>query len=137
MSDELPPVLRRLLDLWNGHEVDPADVYARGCTVDGGTSAFDQGDVLPEIEKYRSAFPDLRWSIERWFAVGDRYVLRMQATGTHTGAPFPSELGTASATGRPFALQGIEVHEIRDDRIIDVWQTWDLGPLYVALGARV
>jgi predicted ester cyclase len=115
-----------MLDLWNGADVDPADVYAR-----------TPEDVLPTIAKYRSAFPDLRWAVDESFAVGDRYVLRMHATGTHTGEPFESEIGTAEATGGTFTMEGIEVLEIRDDRIADARQVWDVGPLYAALGARV
>jgi hypothetical protein len=130
---QLPPVLQRMLELWNGGDVDPAEVYARGCTVDGGAGVFDPEDVMPEIWKYRAAFPDLRWSVERCFATGGRYVLRMQATGTHTGAAFPTEIGTVEATGRPFTLQGLEVFELHDDRIVDSWQTWDTGPLYASL----
>jgi predicted ester cyclase len=125
-------VLQRMLELWNGADLDPAEVYARGCTVDGGVDVFDPEDVLPEIRKYRAAFPDLRWSVERWLATGERYVLRMQATGTHTGAAFRTEIGTVEATGRPFTLQGLEVFELRDDRIVDSWQAWDMGQLYAA-----
>jgi hypothetical protein len=93
MSKGLPPVLLRVLDLWNGGDVDPEDVYVGGCTVDGGVTAFDPEDVLPEI--------------------------------------------AATPNGKPFTLQGIEVFEVSDDRIVDVWQTWDMGPLYAALGARL
>ena len=94
-------------------------------------------DVLPTIAKYRAAFPDLLWVVDQWFRAGERYVLRMHASGTHTGAPFESELGTAEATGAAFTIHGIEVVEIRDDRVVDGWQVWDLGPLHAALGARV
>jgi len=125
-------VLERLLDLWNGGDVDPRDVYGRGCTVDGGPTTFDPEDVPPEIATYRSAFPDLRWSVDRWVASGERYVLRMQATGTHTGSVFDGEAGRVEATGQAFTLDGIEVIEIRDDLIVDVWQAWDMAPLYAA-----
>ena len=57
--------------------------------------------------------------------------------GTHTGAPFESELGTAVATGAAFTIDGIEVVEIREDRIVGGWQVWDMGPLYERLGARL
>jgi predicted ester cyclase len=125
-EDVLPPVIERMLELWNGGHVDPADVY--DATPD---------DVRPTIAKYRAAFPDLNWVVDEWFPAGDRYVLRMHASGTHTGAPFESELGTAAATGAAFTIDGIEVVEIRDDRIVDGWQVWDLAPLYEGLGARL
>jgi predicted ester cyclase len=125
-GDALPPAIERMLELWNGGDVDPDDVYAP--TPD---------DVRPTIAKYRAAFPDLRWAVDEWFRAGERYVLRMHATGTHTGAPFESELGTAKATGAAFRIDGIEVVEIRDDRVVAGWQVWDLAPLYECLGARL
>jgi predicted ester cyclase len=115
-----------MLALWNGQDDDPAEVY--GDVPD---------DVPATIARYRSAFPDLCWVVDEWFAAGGRYVLRMRASGTHTGTPFESELGTAQPTGGSFTIHGIEVHEVRGDRIVDGWQVWDLGPLYEALGARL
>lgn len=137
MPESLPPVLERMLALWNGGDVDPATVYARGCTVDGGAETFEPEEVPPEVARYRSAFPDLRWTVTRSFSAGSRHVLRMEATGTHTGEPFAAEIGTAAAQGGSFTLQGIEVFEVRDDLIVDVWQAWDLAPLYASLGARL
>src|SRR2546423_15703263 len=125
-GDVLPPVIERMLELWNGGDVDPDDVYDP--TPD---------DVRPTLVKYRAAFPDLSWVVDEWFRGGERYVLRMHATGTHTGAPFESQLGTVAATGGVFRIDGIEVVEIRDGRIVDGWQVWNMGPLYEALGARL
>jgi hypothetical protein len=105
MSDELPPVFTRMLDLWNGVDVDPAAVYA---TV--------PDDLVPTIARYRTAFPNLLWALDDWFVAGDRYVLRMHATGTY---------GV-----RPFRFEGVELHRIRDDRIVHSDQVWDMGALY-------
>ena len=136
MSDGLPPVLHRMLELWNGADVDAAEVYARGCSVDGGPATFEPDEVVPEIAKLRASFPDLRFSVEHSFTAGDRHVLRMHATGTHTGEAFPTEIGTAAAEGQRIAFGGIEVFEIRDDRVVDVWIGWNFGALYAVLGAR-
>ncbi|TMK73659.1 MAG: ester cyclase [Actinobacteria bacterium] len=105
MSDGLPAVFSRMLDLWNGGDVDPADVYA---------SVAD--DLEPTIAKFRAAFPDLRWEIDEWFVAGDRYVLRMHATGTYIG--------------QTFRFEGVELHRVHGDRIVDSDQVWDLGALY-------
>jgi predicted ester cyclase len=92
-------------------------------------------DVVPEIAKLRASFPDLQFTVEQSFSAGDRHVLRMKVTGTHTGEPFESEVGTAAASGRSIEFGGIEVFEVRDDRIVDVWIGWNFGALYAALGA--
>lgn len=105
MNDALPPVFRRMLDLWNGSDVDPHDIFE---TV--------PDDLAATVARYRVAFPDLRWEIDDWLVVGDRYVLRMHATGTHLG--------------EPFRFEGVEFHTVRDGRIIESDQVWDLGALY-------
>jgi predicted ester cyclase len=136
MADALPPALDRMLALWNGAtDIDPADVYVAGCLLNGGSASFEPDAVMANIGDYRAAFPDLRWSVEEWFSAGDRYVLRMRCAGTHTGAPFTTELGAAKAAGERVEFAGIEVFEVKDDRIVDVWLGWDRAPLLVALGA--
>ena len=115
MERQLPAVLQRMLDLWNGGDVDPVTVYADNCLSDGGPETFQPSEVTPIIADYRSAFPDLRWAVEEWFSTGDRYVLRMQAKGTHTGSTFVSALGETAASGNPVVLKGIEVFEVRDE----------------------
>jgi predicted ester cyclase len=105
MDDALPEVFMRMLDLWNGADVDPRDVFE---TV--------PADLLATVSKYRTAFPDLRWEIDEWLVAGDRHVLRMHAVGTHAG--------------KPFRFEGVELHTIRNDRIGGSDQVWDLGALY-------
>jgi SnoaL-like polyketide cyclase len=97
-----------MLELWNGGDVDPADVY---------TSVAD--DLVSTVARFRAAFTDLRWEIDEWFVAGDRYVLRMHATGAHAA--------------QPFKFEGIELHRVRDDRIVDSDQVWDLGRLYAVI----
>jgi len=104
MSGDLPFVFQRMLELWNGGDVDPAEVYAQV-----------PHDLRATVERYRAAFRNLHWSIDTWFAAGDRYVLRMHAVGTHAG--------------EPFRFEGIEVHTVRDGVIVDSDQVWDLGAL--------
>jgi predicted ester cyclase len=135
VANRLPGVLQQMLDLWNGGDLDPADVFARGCLVDGGVATFEPGDVAREIAKIRASFPDLRFTVEQSFSARGRHVLRMKATGSHTGDPFETEVGTAAATGRRIEFGGIEVFEIRDNRIVDVWIGWNFGALYATLGA--
>jgi len=106
MTDAIPAVFARMVELWNGGDIDPADVYARV-----------PDDLAATIGRYRGSFPDLRWEIDEWFVAGDRHVLRMHATGTHAGAPF--------------RFEGVELHTVRDDCIVDSDQVWDLGALYV------
>jgi predicted ester cyclase len=131
VSEELPPVA-----LWQGEDIDPADIFARGCVMNEGESTYDPEDVLPWVANLRTAFPDIRFAVEGWFSAGTRYVLRFCARGTHTG-PFATEIGTAAPSGKPFTAHGIEVFDVRDDRIVGVWEAWDWRRIYALLGARI
>jgi predicted ester cyclase len=102
MNDALPPVFARMLDLWNGIDVDARAVFEPV-----------PDDLAATVARYRTAFPDLRWEIDDWLVIGARYVLRMHATGTHAG--------------ETFRFEGVELHTIRNDRIVDSDQVWDLG----------
>jgi hypothetical protein len=138
MADALPPVLERMLDLWNGAtDLDPAEIYAAGCLTNGGPESFEPAEIIPTVATWRAAFPDLCWNVEEWFSAGDRYVLRLRAAGTHTGTPFTTAVGTAEAAGRRIDFNGLEVFEVRDDRIVDVWIGWNTTPLLAALGATL
>ncbi|MBA3738227.1 MAG: ester cyclase [Actinobacteria bacterium] len=128
-------MLIRMLALWNGDQVDAGEVYAEGCRENGETT-FGPDDVLPEIRALREAFPDLCFSVKRWFRAGDRFVLLMQTGGTHQG-PLTTPLGTAAPNGRSVSMSGIEVFEVKEDRVVDVWVGWNWGEIYSALGATL
>jgi steroid delta-isomerase-like uncharacterized protein len=73
----------------------------------------------------RTAFPDLKFTIDREAAEGDKVALRWYITGTHKG-PF---LG-APATGNAIKDQGIDIFRIRDGKIAEIWVNEnDLGLL--------
>jgi hypothetical protein len=134
---DLPLVLQRMLELWNGGADDPAAVYASGCTLDGGPTTFEPDEVAVEIASLRAAFPDLRFVVDETFSAGARHVLKMRAAGSHSGAPFRTEIGIAAPSGRPVEMRGIEVFEIKDELIVDVWVGWNFAQLYAGLGARL
>jgi predicted ester cyclase len=133
----MPSALERMLALWNGQPLEAGEVYANSCTVDGGRTSFGPEQVTEDVRALHAALPDVRFEIEDHFAAGDRHVLRLVARGTHSGEPFRTEIGSAPATGAAVELRGIEVFELRDDRIVDVWLGWNFAPLYAALGARL
>lgn len=135
MADQFPPTLTRMVNLWNGENIDPASIFARGCRMNDGESTYDPEDVLPWIQKLRAAFPDIRFEVAAWFVANSRYVVRFKAAGTHAGQ-FSTEIGTAQPTGARFSVHGIEVFDLREDRVVGVWEAWDWRNLYASLGAR-
>ncbi len=124
-----------MLALWNGEDIDARSVYGYGCVENGGEGTFDPESVPPRVAALRSAAPDLRFEVLDSFSAGSRHVLRLRASGTHTGS-LATDIGVAEPAGRTFAMHGIEVFEVHRDLIVGVWLGWNYGDLYEALGAR-
>jgi hypothetical protein len=124
-----------MLALWNGEPVDPATVYSRHCVANDGEHVFDPEDVLPQIAMWRDAAPDLNFTVLNAFLAESRNVVLLKATGTHNG-DLKTPIGTLARTGQPFAMNGIEVFDVREDRIAAVWVSWDWGALFASLGVQ-
>jgi steroid delta-isomerase-like uncharacterized protein len=86
--------------------------------------------IKRQAEGYRTAFPDLRLTIEDVIAEGDRVVTRWTATGTQE-----AELFGIPATGKQATVTGITIGRIADGRIAENWISWDTLGLLQQLGA--
>jgi steroid delta-isomerase-like uncharacterized protein len=69
---------------------------------------------------YRSAFPDLNYTVEDVIAEGDRVVTRWTATGTHQGF-----FGLYAPTGNQVTWSGVMIWQVRDGKILTVWVDQD------------
>jgi steroid delta-isomerase-like uncharacterized protein len=77
------------------------------------------------IEGYRSAFPDLKVTIEDQLAERDLVATRWTAKGTHKG-----ELLGIAPTGKEATVTGLTIDRIKDGKIVESWNNWDtLGML--------
>ena len=78
-----------------------------------------------EINMYRQAFPDFRFTVEDQLAEGDRVATRWTWQGTHSG-----EFMGAAPTGKEVKLTGMTIHRLRNGKIQEGWFNWDfLGEL--------
>ena len=75
------------------------------------------------VEGFRSAFPDVKVTIEEQVAEGDMVATRWTARGTHQG-----ELDGIPASGNQVTVQGMSMDRISGGKFVE---TWDL---YNALG---
>ena len=81
-------------------------------------------EFVPFVQSIRSAFPDLKVTIDDAFGARDKVVIRWSASMTHTG----DALGPAS--GKSVRLSGITIARIARGKIIEGWDNWDrLGML--------
>jgi steroid delta-isomerase-like uncharacterized protein len=129
-------VIDRMLALWNGGDLAAIDeIYSPEC-VDEDGRPITLADIHQEVVELREAFPDQRFEVERELVSDGAVVLCLRWHGTHRG-PFASPLGVIAPTGKRFSVRGIEVFDIRDDRVVRTWMAWDLAGLVAQLyGSR-
>ena len=89
-----------------------------------------QGGYKQLIMGYRTAFPDLQFSIDEQIAEGDRVVTCWTATGTQNG-----ELFGIKPTGKRCTVQGILVSRIADGKVVEEHESWDVHGMLRQLGA--
>src|SRR6185312_12407710 len=78
-------------EVWNGGHLEALDELLTPDYVNHTPSTPDPppgpGGLAPIVVAFRSAFPDLRFSIEDTVAEGDRVAVRVRMEGTNDG-PF-------------------------------------------------
>ncbi len=78
---------------------------------------------------FRTAFPDLRYTIEDMIAEDDKVVIRYSAYGTNTG-----ELVGMPPSGERVAVTGFDMFRIANDKIVEWWHCDDYFSLLQQLG---
>jgi steroid delta-isomerase-like uncharacterized protein len=82
------------------------------------------------VTMYRTAFPDVRMTVDEAIASGDKVALRWHSEGTHRG-----ELAGLAPTGVHGSVTGISIDRWQDGKIVEVWAEWDNMGLARQLGA--
>ena len=120
-------------EVWNRQRVETVDEIldpqALGHMEGGdvrGPEAFKavRGDLL-------RAFPDMKVEVEDTVAEGDHVVLRWNVRATHRG----EGLG-ARPTGRSVDFRGMTWMTFRDGKIVEGWDSWNLGLLLQRIQAQ-
>lgn len=111
-----PPVDRALFDELHADDFEDRSPAGRPATKEG----FARGlaDLLRVFPGLRAVVEDLVIDEER-----SRVAVRWSARGTAVEAFLGRE-----PDGRPTAFSGIEIIEIRGDRIVRRWGEWDVTP---------
>jgi len=78
---------------------------------------------------YRTAFPDVHFTIEDQIAEGDRVVTRWTARGTHQGP-----LVGIPPTSKQVTMSGIAIYRLVDGKIVEQWGVNDMLGLLQQLG---
>ena len=134
MSEVNKTIVRRLFEeVWNKGNLSVADeLFTPNYDHhDPSTPDFGRG---PESEKkratlYRTAFPDLRLTIEDIIAEGDAVMARWSCRGTHKGA-----LGGIAPTGKQVTISGVSIARLSGGKMAEGWINWDALGLMQQLG---
>ena len=85
--------------------------------------------IRADVERYFTAFTDVRTFIDELVGEGDKVVLRWKTAGVHTG-PY----GKVLPTGRRVTMTGVDVYRLDGGRIVEAWSMWDVLSAYRQLG---
>ncbi len=87
--------------------------------------------IKGEIEYFRTAVPDLTYTVEDQIAEGEKVVSRYTATGTHEGEYF----GVAG-TGNRIEMSGIQIDRFDENgKMVEEWPEYDLLGAMRQIGA--
>ena len=134
MSEANKNAFRRLFEeVWNKGNLQVADELFTPNYAHHDPSTPDVGRG-PESEKkratlYRTAFQDLKLTIEDIIAEGETVVARWTCRGSHKG-----ELNGIAPTGRQFAITGISVARFSGGKMAEGYVNWDALGLMQQLG---
>jgi steroid delta-isomerase-like uncharacterized protein len=82
------------------------------------------------VTQYRTAFPDLKMTINRQFADGDFVITHWTANGTQRG-----ELFGVKPTNKRCTCDGIMITRLTNGKIVEDIEQWDVFGLLRQIGA--
>ena len=96
-----------------------------------GSEVRTPGEFRQMRDAFMSAFPGLRIEIEDVVSNGEHAVVRWHFHGAHNGSGFGER-----ATGQRIALRGMSWAVVRDGKIIEGFDSWNIGGLMRTIGAE-
>jgi steroid delta-isomerase-like uncharacterized protein len=134
MSENNKAIVRRLIEeFWNKGNLSLADQFFAPFYThhDASTPDFGQG---PESERkratlYRTAFPDLRLTVEDLIAENEMVTARWSCRGTHNG-----DLNGIAPTGKQINISGVTILRFSNGKMVEGYVNWDALGLMQQLG---
>jgi predicted ester cyclase len=97
-----------------------------------GVGEGGKRELVAAVQAVRASFPNIAPTLGPVLAEADLVAVRVQASGTHTGAPFPPGI---PATGRSMAWREIHIFRCTGGRIAEHWGVFDMLGIMQQLGA--
>ena len=86
-------------------------------------------DMIATVDRFRNAFADFRWTVDEAVAQGGTVAMRTTFSGTMTG-PFDGHPPNGRSMKVSFQLFG----HVRNDRICELWEEYDVAGMRRQLG---
>jgi predicted ester cyclase len=97
----------------------------------GGNVITDGAKALKEsVAQFSAGFPDLQHHIEDMIAVGDKVVVRLKNTATHTGL-----FSGVNPTGKKVNYTVNNIYRFKEGKIVEGWLEYDALGLMQQIGA--
>jgi steroid delta-isomerase-like uncharacterized protein len=133
-SDNNVELVRRFFDeVWNKGNLSVVDELLAPDYVDY-TSApgapRGRNGYRATVNMFRSAFPDINFTLDQVLAEGDRVAIRLTGRGTHQGV----FMGIAP-TGKQVTFGGMTFLHMQDGKVTERWGISDIPALMGQLGA--
>jgi steroid delta-isomerase-like uncharacterized protein len=121
-------LVRRFFDeVWNKGNLDAVDQLLSPNYVDHslppgaprGLKGYKAG-----VTMFRTAFPDIQYTLDQVLVEGDRVALRLTGRGTHKG----NFMGIA-ATGKQVSFGGMTFIRLENGQVVERWGISDMGGL--------
>jgi predicted ester cyclase len=97
-----------------------------------GVGEGGRQELVGAVLAVRAAFPDISPTLGPTLAEDDLVAVRVEAHGTHTGAPFPPGI---PATGKAITWKEVHIFRCAGGRIAEHWGAFDMLGILQQLGA--
>jgi len=116
-------------DIWNQGRVDLISNYwAAELSNFGVQRSLDHMRLM--VETWRTAFPDLHFTVDEQIAEGNQVFSHCTLTGTHLGTFKHPYWGSLPPTGKHFTVKHMHLFRLHDGKVIEHWAVMDdLGML--------
>jgi steroid delta-isomerase-like uncharacterized protein len=131
-TDSIAVVRRFIEEVWNKGDFNVlgelvSDKYVAVEPIIGELRGHDA--LRQQVQTFRTAFPDLRMTIDDIGMAGDRVFTRWTARGTHKGA----FMGIAPTNNRG-EVHGISINKVANGKIVEHHESYDTLTMFQLMG---
>ena len=130
MSEQNKAIMRRIYDeVFSKGNLAVVDELVVKDVIEHEEGPQGSEGLKQTVTMFRTAFPDLQFSVEDMIAEGDKVVSRITMRGTHKG-----EFMGIPATGKTITVQAIDIIRFANGKAVEHWGVTDSAAMMEQLG---